>query len=227
MCTVLLRFDPGSLTLAAVRDEFADRPWDPPAAHWESSPGIIGGRDRQAGGTWLAVSPGTRSVAALLNGVRLPPLATGARPTRGTLVLSALEGTLGDDFAGYDGFHLVLGSPDSVTVWSWDGNFLTRQELAPGNHIVVNAGVDTVDDPLVPHFAPLLADLSGDLGDWRKLLLGDGLAPNDERALLVRHEHEGRIYASGSAALITVDEAGMRFDFTATPTTPTWYPVAL
>jgi len=87
MCTVLLRFAPGTaqpLILGAVRDEFMDRPWDPPAAHWPSAPGVIGGRDRQAGGTWLAVAPGSRSVAALLNGVPLPPLPPGvgeAAPT--------------------------------------------------------------------------------------------------------------------------------------------------
>src|SRR5215831_2272631 len=176
MCTVLLRFAPGTarpLTVAAVRDEFADRAWDPPATHWPSEPGVVGGRDRQAGGTWLAVSPGTRSVAALLNGVRLPPLPSGVRPTRGTLVLSALAGTFDEStLDGYDGFHLLLGRPDAVTVWSWDGTTEKRQDLTPGDHIIVNLGVDTVDDPLVPHFAPLLAATSPDPADWVRLLAG-------------------------------------------------------
>ncbi|HJR26692.1 MAG TPA: NRDE family protein, partial [Acidimicrobiales bacterium] len=61
MCTVLLRVDPGSpwpVLLGAIRDEFVDRPWDPPARHW-SGPwaGLVGGRDAKAGGTWLAVDP--------------------------------------------------------------------------------------------------------------------------------------------------------------------------
>jgi uncharacterized protein with NRDE domain len=62
MCTVLLRFRPGRrwpLLVAAVRDEFLERPWDPPAAHWPR-PTIIGGRDRTAGGTWLAARPHSR-----------------------------------------------------------------------------------------------------------------------------------------------------------------------
>src|SRR6266536_501359 len=58
MCTVLLRFAPGSaspLRLGAVRDEFVDRAWDPPGAHWGDR--LLGGRDWTAGGTWLAVDP--------------------------------------------------------------------------------------------------------------------------------------------------------------------------
>src|SRR5215468_2173004 len=213
MCTVLLRFAPGTATpliLAAVRDEFADRAWDPPAAHWPSAPGVIGGRDRQAGGTWLAVAPGSRSVAALLNGVpipKLPPLPSGARPSRGGLAIAALTGTLDESTLDtYEQFHLVLARPEAVTVWTWDGTTVERRDLAPGDHIIVNRGVDATDDPLVPHFAPLLAAASSDPEDWLKLLSGDGLDPTDDRALLVRREYEGRVFASGSAALIAVGD---------------------
>jgi hypothetical protein len=96
VCTVLLRLAPDTpvpLVVAAVRDEFADRPWDPPAAHWPDAPGLVGGRDRVGGGTWLAVSPGTQSVAALLNdGARTvapktPPAAIAPRVDTATTVL--------------------------------------------------------------------------------------------------------------------------------------------
>jgi hypothetical protein len=60
---------------------------------------------------------------------------------------------------------------------------------------------------------------------WVDLLRGDGLAPDDPRALIVRHEHEGRIYASTSASLVGVRHDGVRLDFTATPQTPAWFPV--
>ncbi|HZD97636.1 MAG TPA: NRDE family protein, partial [Micromonosporaceae bacterium] len=69
MCTVLLRRSPGArwpILLAAVRDEFTGRAWDPPAAHWPEEPSIFGGRDRLAGGTWLAVDRDRPAVAALL-----------------------------------------------------------------------------------------------------------------------------------------------------------------
>ena len=46
------------ILLGAVRDEFVERPWDPPARHWDGAwAELIGGRDQQAGGTWLAVDP--------------------------------------------------------------------------------------------------------------------------------------------------------------------------
>ena len=156
------------------------------------------------------------------------------------LALAALTGTarLDDaDLAGYDGFHLVLGTPTGVTVWTWDGQRVRRQELDAGDHIIVNDGVDTVDDPLVPHFAPLLAavpdpaELTGDSasawGPWRDLLAGDGLPGDDPRALVVRKAVGERTYGSSSAALIALSHDSVRFDFTATPNRPAWYPVLL
>src|SRR2546421_5305553 len=77
MCTVLLRFASGTprpLLLGAVRDEFVQRAWDPPGAHWGDR--LLGGRDRTAGGTWLAVDPDRPAAAAdqAKYGVRKPPL---------------------------------------------------------------------------------------------------------------------------------------------------------
>jgi hypothetical protein len=248
VCTVLFRFQPDAdwpLLLAAVRDEFVDRAWDAPAAHWPTdAPGMIGGRDRTAGGTWLAVRPDRPAVSALLNGPRLP--AVGVRPSRGGLPLAALGVGLGGKLdpasvRDYDGFHLLLGSPEGVVVWSWDGVEVTRADVTPGDHIIVNLGVDTVDDPLVPHFAPLLKSLPDAgpgvstvdfWGDWVTLLRGDGLAPDDPRGLIVRRELDtgefaGRVYGSTSASLIAIgrDGAGqdsVRYDFTATPDHPQW-----
>jgi uncharacterized protein with NRDE domain len=259
MCTVMLRFrpdEPWPLLLAAVRDEFLDRPWDPPAAHWPATPTIIGGRDRTAGGTWLAARPHSAdptappdptatpngpAVAALLNGVRLPPLELGARPSRGALPLTVLQGLSLPDTRDYDGFHLLLGTPSALTVWSWDGTTLLARELPPGDHIIVNLGVDTEEDPLVPHFAPLFEKLPDPpligptaqaWGPWLDLLRGDGLAPDDPRALLVRKEFDGtepgteafvgRVYGSGSASLVAIGRERVRYDFTPAPETPHW-----
>jgi hypothetical protein len=286
----MLRYRPDSswpLLLAAVRDEFLDRPWDPPAAHWPEHPSLVGGRDQAAGGTWLAVRPATDpagpAVAAVLNGVRLPAPAL-PRPSRGALPLAALTGSLPSSFDGYDGFHLVVATLSTVVVYSFDGTTLERSLLEPGDHIVVNEGVDATIDPLVPHFAPLLAatpdpplaagavpaighqmlphDPSGaTLGDqmqvtadattgtdtqvtetaqgtqtawgaWVELLRGDGIAPEDPRALLVRKEFDGteapfagRVYGSGSAALVALSRDQVRYDFTPAPMTPRWGPV--
>lgn len=239
MCTVLLRFSPGApwpLLLAAVRDEFTQRPWDPPAAHWPANPTLIGGRDRVAGGTWLAVRPDGPAVAALLNGVRQPPA---TRPTRGTLALAALSGSLPApaQLREYDGFHLLLGDSRRVRVWSWDGETLDVRDLDPGDHIIVNLGVDTMDDPLVPHFAPLLhalpspalvdANTAPAWDGWVDLLRGDNLAPDDPRALIERRTFDGREYGSTSATLVGIAPDQVRYDFTATPATPAWAPVTV
>lgn len=240
MCTVLLRFAPGTpwpVLCGAIRDEFADRPWDHPAAHWNGArAGLLGGRDRTAGGTWLAVDPrpDRPALAALLNGVRRPPPGDGTRPTRGTLALDLLatdRGPDGDAVADHDGFHLVRATPERVEVWSWDGEHLEHRPLDPGDHIVVNLGPDAGDDPLVPHFAPILAATSEPTGDswapWTELLAGDGLQPDDPRALLVRREIDGRTYASTSASLVALSaRGGVRYAFNPVPTDPTaWYDV--
>jgi hypothetical protein len=69
MCTVILLRRPGHawpLLIAANRDERLDRAWDPPAPHWPERPGVVGGRDRSAGGTWMALGE-SGVVAAVLN----------------------------------------------------------------------------------------------------------------------------------------------------------------
>jgi hypothetical protein len=256
---VLLRFAPGTawpLLLGAVRDEFADRAWDPPARHWAGP--LVGGRDRVAGGTWLAVDPTVPAIAALLNGPRLPVPPDGHRPSRGALPLSALtlplseltrwpvtgrtdSGSVGAQLTRYDGFHLLRAATDRVDVWSWDGRAMSHRGLEPGDHVVVNAGVD-VDTPLVDRLLARLASVPTPpdprpeqpaavaWGGWVDVLGGDGIDPADPRALLVRHIVEGRVYESGSASLVALGaaalDAAVRFDFTAPPGAgASWYEV--
>lgn len=248
MCTVLLRLAPGArwpVLLGAIRDEFADRAWEPPAAHWPGPwDGLIGGRDATAGGTWLAVDPvGERpGVAALLNGARRPPLDGGrARPTRGTLALDVLRSGSAPDaeaLRDHDGFHLLVARDEAAEVWTWDGDSLHHRRLSVGDHIIVNLGVDAPDDPLVPHFRPLLEALPDPLltpgaptsdawEPWTDLLGGDGLDPADPRALIVRREVDGRLYASTSATLVAVSAEGVRYDFSADPADPAaWFEVS-
>lgn len=90
MCTVILLRRPGHswpLLLAANRDERLDRAWDAPAAWWHDRPGLIGGRDCTAGGTWMALGP-SGVVAAVLNRPGSLGPAAGKR-SRGELPLMA------------------------------------------------------------------------------------------------------------------------------------------
>ena len=122
MCLAVLHLsdaDPQRVILVANRDEFHARP-TAPLARWPDSP-IIGGRDLEAGGTWLAISPDHRF--GLLTNLRGFPIPDSA-PSRGGLIPAFLAGTLSArDFMEtlrptchqYAGYNLVLG--DSTGVW--------------------------------------------------------------------------------------------------------------
>ncbi|WP_456305265.1 NRDE family protein [Craurococcus roseus] len=75
--------------IGANRDEKLRRAWDPPAAWWPDRPDVVGGRDREAGGTWMAVND-AGVVAAVLNRPGSLGPAPGKR-SRGELPLIALE----------------------------------------------------------------------------------------------------------------------------------------
>jgi hypothetical protein len=143
MCTALLSIEPGLPTLlVGVRDELAARSWEPPGRHWPELPGLIGGRDLQAGGTWLAVSPQARRVGCVLNG-RGQPAKEAARQSRGVLPLRAASGEPLDAtaLASFDPFHLLTAEPDRALIQSWDGQVLIERELAPGLYFAVNSGL--------------------------------------------------------------------------------------
>ncbi|MDH3481955.1 MAG: NRDE family protein, partial [Gammaproteobacteria bacterium] len=91
MCLVVLAVGQSQeypLILAGNRDEFHARPTQ--KAHWWSDkPNIVGGRDLQAGGTWLALHRDGR-YAAVTNFRDAEPVSPGFR-SRGHLVMEFLE----------------------------------------------------------------------------------------------------------------------------------------
>ncbi|MFC0863764.1 NRDE family protein [Sphaerimonospora cavernae] len=234
MCTVIVSVDPEAsapVLLAGVRDEIVSRPWMSPARHWPDHPGLIGGRDLEAGGTWLATHPAVPRVAALLNGRGVPAPAA-ARRSRGELPLLAAEtGELPPvELDRYDPFHLLVGGLDGVRLWSWDGDGLTEDKLPPGLHMVVNSGWERGDgNPRASWFLPRFAaearprwreDCSPARfwGEWLRLTSQAALPGDDPRALLVRHMlPDGRVFASLSVTLVALAERGMRYDFCPLP----------
>lgn len=86
MCLILLainRHPEYPLILAANRDEFFARPTRS-ADFWEDAPAVLGGRDLEAGGSWLGVDRSGR-LAAVTN-VREPPQKKMGLVSRGRLV---------------------------------------------------------------------------------------------------------------------------------------------
>ena len=247
MCTAILSIEPGGpVLLAGVRDELVDRAWEPPARHWPDHPGLIGGRDLLAGGTWLAVAPGRRRVACVLN-ARGRMAADAVRRTRGVLPLEAAEDAKLDrsGLDGFDPFHLLFAEPGAAVLWSWDGEHLAERELGVGLHVVVNSGMDDAAGDVpdherarIEHFLPRLRAAARPIpgpdgttaqawGAWMPLLNGDGLAPDDTRALIVRRDlGAGRIWGTTSISLVAIGRAGLRYDFTPAPGDPlAWYQV--
>jgi len=132
------------LILAANRDEFHSRPTK--EAHWwPDKPDVVGGRDLQAGGTWLALHRRGR-FATVTNFRDAKPPEPGHR-SRGHLVTGYLDSELSPaeylatiEEDRYAGFNLIVGTRDDVAYVS------NREEgtrsLVPGTYGLSNALLD-------------------------------------------------------------------------------------
>lgn len=189
MCTVvvLVRPDhPFPVLLAANRDERLGRPWDPPAAHWPAQPGVVAGRDRTAGGTWMGVNQ-HGVVAAILNRAGTLGPARGKR-SRGELPLLALahKAALGaaSAFAALDagawrGFNLVLADRAGAIFVRGEGSGQPHVEALPDGVSMVTAyDPNDLGSPRVARHLPRLraAEPSGpeQWGGWRAILCDRG-----------------------------------------------------
>ena len=108
------------LILLANRDEFLARPTA--TAHWwEDHPHVLGGRDIQAGGTWMGISRQGRFSA--LTNYREPGRMMVDAPSRGDLVKDFLTGAMAPlDYLQevetrkekYNGFNLLVKDPEGL-----------------------------------------------------------------------------------------------------------------
>lgn len=137
------------LILAANRDEFHERP-ALPLQWWSDEPALLGGRDLQAGGTWLATAKSGRF--ATVTNYREDLKAQSGVRSRGELVADFVTGraspeqfAYGLDGASYAGFSLLAAD------FSAKGNSLAyvsnrgdpARLLAPGIYGLSNASLDT------------------------------------------------------------------------------------
>ena len=135
------------LVVAANRDELYERPADPMTVLRERSPRVVGGRDLQAGGTWLAVNE-----HGLLAGLTNRPTAAGPDPTkksRGELpLLCAAQMTARDAVSLLTatvrpGDHnpawlIVADRHDAFAVGVLADEETAAVQLVPGVHILEN-----------------------------------------------------------------------------------------
>lgn len=149
MCLIVFAWRPEHeipLLLAANRDEFYARP-AAALAPWDDVPGLVAGRDLQAGGTWLGLGANGR-FAALTN-IRDPRQPLG-NASRGELVVGYLAGDLSpaafiDNLmprAGeFGGFNLLLGAPGEL--WHFNPREQAARLLDEGVYGLSNASLDT------------------------------------------------------------------------------------
>ncbi len=196
MCTVVVSWAPSHpLLVLALRDELVGRDFDDPGRWWPDQPSVVGGRDRQAGGTWCATDVAAGETSLVLNRPQLPVAAPGAA-SRGVLPLAALRHGAGwpDQVRaeGMAGFALVLATADALTLWEHDAAGLSVTALPPGTHLITSRGAE--DGKADRHLAAFAAEPAA--VRWRALVTGSTVA-DDPTSLLVRHRlDDGRTFAT-------------------------------
>jgi hypothetical protein len=211
VCTVATRWTPGEpLRILALRDELVSRDFDEPGTWWPGQPGVVGGRDRHAGGSWCVTDVAAGVTALVLNRTERRH----GTPSRGLLPLAAVahgeRWTDVVDHLGMASFTLVLATPTGVTTWEWDAEHLRRRDLSAGLHLMTPSGVDP-DDARAARFGPKLAT-----EPWPDVVTT--APPADDRsAIVVTHDVDGDTYATVFGQLITSEPGRLDLRTSRTP----------
>jgi uncharacterized protein with NRDE domain len=180
MCTVVLSLRPSGdwpVVIGANRDEAIARAWDGPARHWPDRPGVIAGRDRSAGGTWLGVNR-HGVVAAVLNRTGSLGPAPGKR-SRGELPLLALDHASAEaaaqalgrlDGGLWRSFNMVIADAHGAwSVRSPDEGPPLAVPVAAGVHMVTAHDLDdTASSRIARHLPRFQAAPAPEPDDWVK-----------------------------------------------------------
>lgn len=150
MCLILFAYKTHPryrLILAANRDEFYRRS-AAPLDYWMDHPEILAGRDLQAGGTWLGISPAGRWGA--VTNYRDPRITFTGASSRGELVTGFLKSAhsaktylseLQERGHRYNGFNLLVD--DSRELAYYGNRSKALQILRPGIYGLSNGLLDT------------------------------------------------------------------------------------
>jgi uncharacterized protein with NRDE domain len=148
MCLLVVAFginEDYPLVVAGNRDEFHARPTQS-ARRWSDQPDIIGGRDLQAGGSWLALHRNGRF--ATVTNFRDAQQESGKLRSRGHLITDFLNSNLSPlDFLqqvegkAYAGFNLLVSDGESLAYLSNRG--IAATALQAGVYGLSNATLDT------------------------------------------------------------------------------------
>jgi uncharacterized protein with NRDE domain len=201
LLVVVSRLDPGApLVIGANRDEQLVRPATAMTVLHDAHPRILGGRDEEAGGTWLAVNE--HGVAAGLTNRPSPGGRDPAKRSRGELPLALAHhrdaASAVDEFvtryrpADYNPAWLLIGDRTALYALDMTGSAPTDrasvESLGPGIHILENNPLHA-ESPKADHVRELL----GDAGAFE----GDDLLERI-RSVLVDHTVPGLAAQTGS-----------------------------
>jgi uncharacterized protein with NRDE domain len=150
MCLIFLSVDSHpiyKLIVAANRDEFYNRQ-TAPVHFWEDQPSILGGRDLEASGTWMAMSK--KGKISMVTNYRDPVNINPKAPSRGQLVSDYLSNgdkpeeylnDISNNGKSYNGFNLIVGSPSELFYYS---NYKRSiEKIEPGLHGLSNHLLNT------------------------------------------------------------------------------------
>ncbi len=167
------------LVLVANRDEFHARP-TASLGVWDEQPQILGGRDLEAGGGWLALDRHRPRLAAVTN-VR-EPAPSMPRASRGRLVSDYLNGD--ESAVGFAELRRVDGNdygPFNLLLWDGEELVMATNRLKPrwetvasGIHGLSNGGLDAP----WPKTRQLMARLADWLASIDVGVDADGAGPN-------------------------------------------------
>src|SRR5437773_1341863 len=157
MCLLVIFFravPDAALVVGANREEFYDRPGEPPQI-LGGPIRAVGGRDPRAGGTWLGVN--ARGVVAAVTNRPLPAPPPKAR-SRGLLVRDLLGcatakeavelATRELDSHRYAGCNVFCGDAERAVILE-AAEWLRVRPLPPGLHVLTNRDINDGSDPRV------------------------------------------------------------------------------
>lgn len=214
MCTVVIHVPRAAgepVRLLAVRDEERDRPWRGLGPWWPERGGILGVRDDRAGGAWLAVDPGARRLAVLLNREDLSDRSDAEVVSRGSIPLDAVGAGI-PDRPRTRGFNLVEVDAAGAHLVEWDGLQARRTRIAPGIHMVAHHAIDDPATPRIGHWLDAFRRAGVADGEdwWMPWLDVVARSTGDPSAsVLRRDEHDGHVLESLLVCAATVGADGI------------------
>jgi uncharacterized protein with NRDE domain len=207
MCSIILRISTEGILIGANRDERIDRAWDPPGNYWPEYPGVVAGRDRMAGGTWLGLNRHGMMAAVLNRHGTLGPEA--GKRSRGELPLLALAESSLDaaaakiqalDAGAYRSFNFVIADAATAILFrGLESGAPDRKTLKPGTWMITSGEPNDLALPRIARHLPKFE--AAPAAAW-PALLADNTAP--EASALNIPPADG--FATVSAAVITLSK---------------------